>query len=188
MGADRAERDARWARLMALSQAGGRAPYAELLRETAPFIRTVVGRRLRGSATAEDVVQDVLLTLHRVRHTYDPRRPFTPWLVAIAERRCIDAMRRRSRVMGHETSDDRAYETFADTSSSRDLEAGQAAEEVGVLLSVLPRGQREAVELLKIRELSLAEAAAVSGQSIGALKVAVHRAIRSLKLALERLP
>jgi len=173
---------------MVLAQAGGRTPYAELLSETAPFIRSVVRRRVRDSATAEDVVQDVLLTLHRVRNTYDPGRPFTPWLVAITERRCIDALRRRSRVMGHETSDDGAYEAFADPWSSRELEAGHATQEVSALLSTLPPGQREAVELLKIRELSLAEAAAISGQSTGALKVAVHRAIRSLQAALERLP
>jgi RNA polymerase sigma-70 factor (ECF subfamily) len=52
----------------------------------------------------------------------------------------------------------------------------------------LPEGQREAIELLKLEELSLKEAAAVSGTSVGALKVATHRALRALRrtLAMKR--
>jgi RNA polymerase sigma-70 factor (ECF subfamily) len=48
----------------------------------------------------------------------------------------------------------------------------------------LPPGQRQAVELLKLRELSLKEASALTGMSIGALKVATHRAIASLRRTL----
>ena len=48
----------------------------------------------------------------------------------------------------------------------------------------LRQGQRVAVELLKLRELSLKEAAQVSGMSISALKVSVHRAIKSLRVSL----
>jgi RNA polymerase sigma-70 factor, ECF subfamily len=48
----------------------------------------------------------------------------------------------------------------------------------------LPPGQRQAIELLKLRELSLKEASAVSGASVGALKVAVHRGIAALRKAL----
>ena len=49
------------------------------------------------SADVEDVVQDVLMTVHAVRHTYDPKRPFGPWLVAIAHGRIIDQLRRQTR-------------------------------------------------------------------------------------------
>jgi DNA-directed RNA polymerase specialized sigma24 family protein len=51
-------------------------------------------------------------------------------------------------------------------------------------LSQLPKGQQTAIELLKLREMSLKQAAAVSGMSIGALKVATHRATCALKTAL----
>lgn len=49
---------------------------------------------------------------------------------------------------------------------------------------MLPPGQCEAVEMLKLRELSLKEAADTTGMSIGALKVAVHRAIKALRRVL----
>jgi DNA-directed RNA polymerase specialized sigma24 family protein len=77
------------------------------------------------------VVQDVLLTLHRVRHTYDPARPFSHWLAAIARRRSIDALRRRSRVEAVEISDNRAYETFVDPAANRDIERGERAATLG---------------------------------------------------------
>lgn len=48
----------------------------------------------------------------------------------------------------------------------------------------LPTGQRQAIELVKLREMSLKEAAAVSGKSVGALKLAVHRGIGALRKAL----
>ena len=51
-------------------------------------------------------------------------------------------------------------------------------------IQALPPGQRQAVELLKLRELSLKEASALTGLSIGALKLATHRAVASLRRTL----
>ena len=56
---------------------------------------------------------------------------------------------------------------------------------LGVAVSQLPARQREAIRLLRLSELSLCEAAAMSDQSIGSLKVACHRALKSLKRALD---
>ena len=128
------------------------------------------------------MVQDTLLTLHRVRQTYDPQRPFSPWLASIAARRGIDGLRRRSRVARYEISNEvESYETFADPAANSDIEALGAAEELEQLLQRLPPRQRQALEAMKLKELSLREAAAVSGQSVGALKVNTHRAIKALR-------
>lgn len=182
-GADitRAERDQTWTRLMTAAQAGERAPYERLLREITPFIRSVARARTSNPADVEEIVQDTLLTVHRVRHTYDPRRPFSPWLSAIAARRSIDALRRRIRVARHETTDESGLETFADVAANSELEGVRSAEEVNELLGRLPPRQREALEAMKLKEMSLAEASAASGQSVAALKVNVHRAIKALR-------
>jgi RNA polymerase sigma-70 factor (ECF subfamily) len=171
---------------MRAAQDGDAGAYAKLLRECAPFIRSLARRRFRDEDAVEDAVQDVLLSLHRARHAYDPARPFTPWLAAIAERRCIDLIRKRQRVAAHETADDTAYETFADPESNKEVEAGAAAQLVMSLVESLPPSQREALELVKLKELSLAEASALSGQSVGGLKVGVHRAIKALRAKLGR--
>jgi RNA polymerase sigma-70 factor (ECF subfamily) len=178
---DEADTERRWERLMAAAQDGDRAAYERLLREIAPFLRTLVSRQQRTPDRVEEVVQEVLLTVHRVRHTYDPARPFRPWLAAIARRRSIDALRRRLRTHAHEVFDETAYETFADPAANRPMEVSAATEGLGEAIAGLSPPQREAVELLKLRELSLAEASSVSGRSIAALKVNVHRAIKSLR-------
>jgi RNA polymerase sigma-70 factor (ECF subfamily) len=174
-------KDQAWSQLLRLAQAGDRAAYAQLLCEVTPFIRALVRRHCSVHHDVEEMVQDTLLTLHRVRHTYDPRRPFSPWLAAIAARRGIDGLRRRSRIARHETPDIDAYETFADPSANNDLESVHAAGELEELLRHLPARQRQALEALKLQELSLKEAAMVSGQSVAALKVNTHRALKALR-------
>jgi len=175
-------RDQAWSQLMRAAQAGDRAAYSRLLREITPFIRSMLRRHCSHTQDIEEMVQDTLLTLHRVRRTYDPKRPFSPWLASIAARRGIDGLRRRSRVARHEISTEfEAYETFADPAANSDIEALGAPEEVEQLLQRLPPRQRQALEALKLKELSLKEAAALSGQSVGALKVNTHRAIKALR-------
>lgn len=132
---------------------------------------------------AEDVVQDSLLTVHRVRHTYEPGRPVEPWLAAIVSRRAVDAMRRRGRQQRNEVHDKAAYETFADP-EAKSSDAGADAGVLERMMADLTPKQKEALDLVKLREMSLAEASAVSGQSIASLKVNIHRAIRKLRLGL----
>ncbi len=171
---------------MAAAQAGDAVAYRRLLREIVPFIRAVVRRRHATPDRVEDVTQDVLLTIHRVRNTYDPSRPFINWLGAIAHRRSIDALRRKVRTDATETFSPIAYETYADPQANRGIEAHENSAVLSEAIAALPPGQRQAVELLRLRELSLAEAAAQSGQSVGALKVSLHRAIRALRGMLGR--
>jgi RNA polymerase sigma factor (sigma-70 family) len=175
------ESDGEWRRLMAAAQAGDRAAYERLLRDILPFIRAIVARQHRAQDRVEDAVQDVLLTLHRVRHAYDPSRPFTHWLATLARRRSIDLLRRRMRVAAAETLDETAYETFADPGANSEQERRDWSGALSGALAALPERQRQAVELTKLRELSLAEASAASGLSIGALKTNVHRAIKAMR-------
>jgi RNA polymerase sigma factor (sigma-70 family) len=174
-----------WSRWMAAAQDGDRAAYERLLKDCLPFLRAIAGRYHRTTDRREDVVQDILLTLHRVRHTYDPARPFSHWLATIARRRSIDALRRRGRTEKIEVFDEQAYETFSDPEANKEMSARDEAPALKSAIAGLPEGQRQALELLKLRELSLAEASQLTGKSISALKVNVHRAIRALRTQLK---
>jgi RNA polymerase sigma-70 factor (ECF subfamily) len=173
--------EATWVLLMRAAQGGDAARYEQLLRSVTPFIRNLVRRYCRDPQLAEDVVQDTLLTVHRIRHTWDPQRPFSPWLASIAARRGIDRIRRATRVARHEVSDDLALETFSAPAANNESGALRAAETIAPLLAALPERQRRALEAVKIRGLSMAEAASESGQSVAALKVTVHRAVKALR-------
>lgn len=166
---------------MRAAQAGDARCYEQLLRSVTPFIRSLSRRYCRDPAVTEDVVQDVLLTVHRIRHTWDPRRPFSPWLASIAARRGIDRLRRDSRIARYEVSDDAAFETFAAQPANQESGALRAGEAIEPLLQALPERQRRALEAVKIRGLSMAQAASESGQSVAAMKVNVHRAVKALR-------
>src|SRR5262249_14827735 len=86
-----ASRDRHFASLMASAQDGDRAAYAELLTQVAPLLRRWIQSRRRfiQAADIEDLVQDTLLSVHAARATYDPGRPFLPWLMTIAHNRMV---------------------------------------------------------------------------------------------------
>lgn len=171
-----------WPDLLARAQAGDGNAYRRFLSEVPGFLRAIVARTGVPTDAVEDVVQETLITLHAIRHTYAPDRPIKPWLTAIARRRAIDWRRRRTGATQNEVPmPEFAAETFADPESNRDLDRNAAHKTVREMVARLPPGQRQAVELLKLQEMSLAEAAAATGQSTTALKVATHRALASLR-------
>ena len=171
-----------WGALMRAAQEGDGTAYAALLGAITPVIRALGRRQGLERGACEDLAQDVLLTIHRVRQTYDPDRPFAPWLMAIAHRRLIDLRRRRGRVSRHEAQDDLALETFAAPDAKDHVEQAEWSRALQAAIAELPPRQREALELTKLREMSVADAAARTGQTPGALKVNVHRALRSLQV------
>lgn len=175
------------ARLMAAAQDGDQRAYATLLQAVTPYLRAQARRYIRSTADVEDVVQEILLTIHRVRHTYDPERPFLPWLVAIARRRIVDRLRGQGRRDAREIVIAPDDETFTGAAANTPEEEPDH-ERLHAAVAALPPGQRLAVELLKFKDLSLKEASDVSGMSVGSLKVAAHRAYKTLRAALTGTP
>ena len=171
--------DVDWTILMARAQDGDGAAYQRLLQEVTPYLRALAARRHREPQDIEDAVQDVLLTVHAIRQTFDPARPFGPWLVAIANRRFIDRLRRQGRQRTREMPLTVEHETFADMTTNLEERTDRPGLEGAI--EELPPMQKQAIELLKLKEMSLKEAASVSGQSIASLKVATHRALQSLR-------
>jgi len=172
--------------LMRNAQEGDRIAYASLMREVLPILKRVVQARLHflPATDREDLVQDIVLSLHAARATYDPARAFMPWLLAIAHNRMVDQARRNARRSAHELSVDEYPAHVADENFDAHAGGYGDPEELRRAIRSLPRGQRSAIEMLKLREMSLKEAAQATCMSIGALKVSVHRAIKALRMSL----
>lgn len=171
---------------MRAAQTGDGDAYRALLTAVTPRIRRLVRARrsFLGRPDVEDLVQDVLLSVHLVLATYDPSRPFMPWLMAITRNRLADAARRYGRRQAREVAVDDMDVTFAHGGANIDDEGAADAEALALAIQGLPAGQRRAIELLKLQEMSLKEASAATGSSVSALKVATHRAMVSLRRAL----
>jgi RNA polymerase sigma-70 factor (ECF subfamily) len=173
--------------LMRSAQDGDRAAYAVLLREVLPILKRMVHGRFGflPAADREDLVQDILLSLHAARATYDPARPFLPWLMAIAHNRTVDQVRRNARRQANELLVDEYPADVADEDAGRFADGPGDPQALRRAIKDLPKGQRSAIELVKLRELSLKEASRETGLSETALKVSVHRAIKALRAALQ---
>lgn len=169
-----------WTKFMTRAQGGDGDAYRRLLESVTPYLRSLAARSFHGHADIEDAVQDILLTIHSIRHTYDPARPFGPWLATIAHRRIVDCLRRHGRSRGRETSLETEHETFAAPEANL-AETASDGRTVRDAIEQLPTGQRDAIRMLKLEGLSLKEAAVVSGMSIAALKVATHRGLKNLR-------
>jgi RNA polymerase sigma-70 factor (ECF subfamily) len=173
-----------WAALMARTQEGDAAAYRHLLAAIAPYLRALAARYHRAPQDVEDSVQDILLTVHAIRHTYDPARPFKPWLVAIGRRRIFDRLRGQTRIRARETFLKPEHETFAAAEANL-YEAEPDTRALREAVEQLPEAQRRAVTMLKFEEKSLKEVSAATGMSIVALKVSTHRAIKTLRKLLD---
>jgi RNA polymerase sigma-70 factor (ECF subfamily) len=166
--------------LMARYQAGDGNALAALYEATAQGMINFVYGLTGDRALSEDVLQEVFLRVHRVRHTYTPGRPVRPWLYGIARHVAIDALRKRRRevpVGGETILRERAAPAPGAALEMADIEAALAG---------LPKTQREAFLMTKVSGLSVREAAAALGTTEGAVKVGVHRAVKALRSFLDQ--
>jgi len=163
--------DSDWRALMVAAQTGNAGVYRRLLTEVGVWLRRYYVRRLP-AAMVDDAVQEVLLALHEKRHTYDPSKPFGPWLAAIARYKWIDRLRAMKAASMEELSDDLSVLDHG--------EAVQSARSLEMLLNRLKPAQAEAIRLVKLQGLSIEEAAARTGQTISLVKVNIHRGLGRL--------
>jgi RNA polymerase sigma-70 factor (ECF subfamily) len=156
--------------------------YHRLLQEIAPVLRGLASRGLAryglGSEDVEDVVQETLLALHLKRGTWDSAQAFSPWLYAIARNKLIDNLRRRGRHV-HLPIDGLA-ELLAAGERPDELNGADAERLIGRLKT----REREIVVAISIEGASAREVAKRFGMTEGAVRVALHRALRSLARAL----
>jgi RNA polymerase sigma-70 factor (ECF subfamily) len=180
--AERATTDRRLTSAMAAAQGGDRAAYEIVLRECVPVVRRIARAQGADANVLDDVVQDVLITLHGARATFDPSRSFVAWLTAITQRRTIDWLRKQGRRGAREVYAPLAAETHAaDDNPEADAASSDEARELRAAVATLPDGQREAVQALALEENSLEDASKRTGRTKSALKVNLHRAIKTLR-------
>jgi RNA polymerase sigma-70 factor (ECF subfamily) len=166
---------------MVNAQRGDEASYRRLLTRLGTVIENYVRSRLGPIGFEEDIVQESLLAIHKARHTYNPARPFRPWMFAIVRHKSVDMLRRQSRQAP-------PYDKYAEeaTEQNRLTEPGaDALIESEQLFSGMGATSRQALVLTKVMGLTMAEAATKLNISESAMKVRVHRALHELRRHLE---
>ena len=162
--------------LMQRAQAGDKQAYSVLLEQAGRWLARFFSQKIAADAV-DDLVQDTLISLHRKRASYDPSRPFLPWLAAIARYRWVDRLR----------------QTYKHAATTLDFDIGEESHEdvVGAKISIdrlldqIPDNQASVIRMVKIDGLSIIEAAAKSGQSEPLVKVNIHRGLKKLAALIE---
>ncbi len=171
------EREQRLHALMVRALAGDAAAYRDFLTELSGYLRAFLRRRMtRLPDDIEDLVQETLLAIHNQRHTYDPARPVTAWLHAIARYKLVDLLRRRSRTDVMTDALDDVDELLAISSEP----AAEARHDLAGLLEQLPDKQRLPIVYVKLEAMSVQQAARLTGLSESAVKVGIHRGMKAL--------
>jgi RNA polymerase sigma-70 factor (ECF subfamily) len=165
---------------------GNSQSFNELYERLAPRVCGFLTSMCRDPRLAEDLTQTTFLKVHRARATFVRGSRVEPWVYAIARRTLLDEKRRQVRRPEDLSADGSIPEPVDlvqnDQPSSRlDPEQERALYD---RLNRLPEPQREAITLLKIQGLSMQEAAAVAGTTVGAMKLRAHRAYEALRDAL----
>jgi RNA polymerase sigma-70 factor (ECF subfamily) len=150
---------------------------SELVRLLSPRMLTLLRRPRLTRAYAEDLLQESWLRIHQARHSFRPGSPVLPWILTIAQRTRCDGYRR-----------------LQHTGVFREIPLDAAADQVphlcstdlslycSELISSLPKGQRDAIVLMKVRGLTLDEVAGLIRSTPGAVKQKAHRGYRRLRL------
>ena len=174
-------REAAWGEAMRATLTGDETAYRRLLAEIGravrPAIRAAFARSRLGDADVEDVVQETLLAIHLKRQTWDPSQKLTPWVHAIARHKAIDAMRRRG-VRKAEPIED-----FEAVLAAPEAPDPHARSDVERLMETLTPRAREIVRSISLEEQSIETTATRLGMTQVAVRVALHRALKSLAAA-----
>jgi len=161
------------AELLCAGLAGDGAAYARFLNQITPMLRRMLGRRL-ANTDVEDVVQEVLISIHKARHTYDGERPIMPWLASIASFRITDHLRKHYAQMRQQTCDIADYENIlADVT-----EEAADHESVTELLRDVPQREQRILTMMHVEGYTAKETGQKLGMKESAVKVAAHRAVK----------
>lgn len=174
-------------RLMEQFLDGDPRAFDEIFRRVAPRVVGLLRAMSGDSRLAEDLAQTTFLKVHRARESYQRGAPLEPWIFAIARRTFIDHRRRVIRSPVRLSDDGALPEQLPEPPEGPqgfERLTDEQAHALRTRLQSLPEAQREALVLLKIQGLSTAEAAAITGSTVGAIKLRAHRAYESLRKAM----
>lgn len=171
----------RFAKLMAKAQGGSVQDYITLLTDITPWIRAFCKKRVGYLGMTEDIVQEVLISIHKARHTYDPKRKFGPWLFAITRYTMIDYLRSQTRFSKQTSVEDDVLDRLINSANMETRDEPEGKEIMNEAIESLDPMYKEVLILTKVKGLSIRETASSLGIGESAVKVRAHRAVSMLK-------
>ncbi|TMK63704.1 MAG: RNA polymerase sigma factor [Actinobacteria bacterium] len=165
--------------------AGEPSAFAALYRSYAAVVARAVRDQVRDAESVADAVQETFARALEQLHTLREPQRFRAWLLAIARHTAVDQRRLRSRMTSIEDSPAAVERAALEAGPDEVAEVRELARLVRGCVAGLSRRDATAIALVTELGLSPGEVGATLGMSNGAAKVAIHRARRRLRYALE---
>ncbi len=169
-----------WTEWAIAAQQGDKRAYNNLLNAIAPYVRNVVIKTLSNQDAAEDIMQEVLISVHKSLASYSPERPFKPWLMAIMNFRRTDYLRKHyARREDKTTTTDENYE-FEAANVTNPTHLGEL-KDIEAAMEGLSDDHRKIFQMIKIEGYTAKEVANEMGMQESAVKVSAHRTMKKLQ-------
>ena len=170
--------------LMRLAQAGDNQSYSQLFLEITPMLRAFISQKISNRDDMEDIVQEILISIHKAGHTYDTDRPFEVWMYTIARYRLNDYLRAyyKNQALKDKIEAESGY-FFTQEGVTKDPEMYESITE---LLDALPEKQKIIVRMMKLEGYTAKETAAKVNMSETAVKVTAHRVYKRIAESLKK--
>ncbi len=169
--------------LMKQALAGDQRAYADLLQKTSRLLRPFLAKRLSFTNEVDDLLQEILISIHKARHTYDGNRPYKPWVYAIARFRLQDHLRAHYADQLHHAVD---LSELEENLHEHVTKSAFSYESIGKEVQKLPPKQATILQMIHQEGFTAKEIAEKIGMKESAVKVAAHRAYKVLRNRLER--
>lgn len=169
--------------LMGLAQQGDKTAYNQVLQESSRILRGFLISKLNNMEDVEDVLQEILVSVHKSRHTFEKKRAFKPWLFSIARFRLCDFFRKIYKKNENEVPITEEMENFNEGDVTEDSESYELLNEA---LEKLPQKQQDIIRLMKLEGYTAKEVAKKMGMKESAVKVSAHRSYKLLKEHMEK--
>lgn len=170
--------------MAAIATRQDRAAFAALFRHFTPRLRAFLQRAGAAGAAADDVVQDVMLTVWRLASRYDPSRAtVSTWVFTIARNRRIDQVRRERRP---EVDPDDVELIDPADSAEQQVSAVQDEARIRSAMAGLPPEQAEILRRAYFDDLPHTAIAEQTGLPLGTVKSRIRLALARLRLTYDQ--
>ncbi len=170
--------------VVAVGRRRDRVAFAGLFAHFAPRLKAYLIRSGCEATAAEEVVQEVMVTLWRRAETFDPTQASaSTWVFTIARNKRIDRMRRERRP--EIDPDDPALRPEAEPAADHAVEAAQNSERLRAAMTVLPAEQQEILRLAYFEDLPHSAIAERCDMPLGTVKSRIRLALTKLRKTLK---
>lgn len=168
--------------LMHLAQQGDAKAYKDLLSECSDILRKFFNNKINTYVDIEDIIQEVLLNIHKARHSYRKGSPFSAWLFGIAKHKLYHYYHQHHK----EIKKENAWKAIPEISESFENEK-DTWPLLSVCLDQLKPLHKQIVLWKHYEALSIKEIAFKIGKSEAATKALLHRSYKTLRKQLENM-